>query len=98
MKAPNLVLCFLPELVALGVLGHWGATMVVGGVRRVALAMGIPLAAAVFRATFMAPRARVVLPTVFRTVQGPVVFACGAAVLVDRGHARPGALSRSWRA
>lgn len=89
-KAANLALRFLLELAALASLGYWGGTAAAGAVARTALAVALPLAAAVFWGIFVAPRARVVLPTVLRMALGLVVFACAAAALADRGHWRLG--------
>jgi hypothetical protein len=91
MKSTNLALRFLLELAALTALGYWGATANADEVGRAALAIGLPLAAAVFWGAFVAPRARVVLPTGVRMALGLLVFACAAAALTDRGHPRFGA-------
>ncbi|HET7550496.1 MAG TPA: YrdB family protein [Gemmatimonadaceae bacterium] len=88
MKAANLVLRFLLELGALGALGYWGATAPVGTVVRVVLGAGLPFAAAAFWGMFVAPRARVALPTAARMALGLAVFAVAAAALADRGHGR----------
>lgn len=86
MRAGNLALRFLLELASLVTLGYWGASATDGAVGRVALGVGLPLAVAAFWGTFVAPRARVVLPTAVRMTLGLVVFACAAAALVDRGQ------------
>ena len=86
MRAGNLALRFLLELAALVTLGYWGATATDGTAARVLLGVGLPLAAAVFWGAFVAPRARVVLPTAVRMALGLAVFACAAAALVDRGQ------------
>lgn len=90
-KAANLAVRFLLELAALGALGYWGATVQAGAVARTALAVALPFTAALFWGLFVAPRARVVLPTGVRMLLGLVVFACAAAALVDRGRVRLGA-------
>lgn len=89
-KAANLALRFLLELAALGSLGYWGGTAPAGAAARTALAVALPLAAAVFWGMFVAPRARVVLPTGVRMALGLLVFACAALALADRGRGRLG--------
>jgi hypothetical protein len=91
VRAANLALRFLLELAALAALGDWGATVDAGAAARVALAVGLPLAAAVFWGMFVAPRARLALPTGIRMLLGLAVFACAALALADRGHVRLGA-------
>jgi hypothetical protein len=86
MKAANLALRFTLELAALVTLAYWGASATDGVVARVLLGVGLPLAVAVFWGMFVAPRARVVLPTAVRMGLGLAVFACAAAALVDRDH------------
>lgn len=86
MRAANLALRFLLELASLVALGYWGASETDGTVTRVLLGVGLPFAVAVFWGMFVAPRARVVLPTAARMALGLLVFACAAAALVDRGQ------------
>lgn len=88
MRAANLALRFALELGALGTLGYWGGTAATGPFARVALALALPLAAGAFWGTFVAPRARVVLPSVVRMALGLVVFGTAAGALADRGHGR----------
>src|SRR5689334_1484014 len=89
-KAANLALRFLLELAALASLGYWGGTAPTGAAAQTALAVGLPLAAAVFWGMFVAPRARVVLPTGARMALGLLVLAGAALALGDRGHGRLG--------
>jgi len=86
MRAGNLALRFLLELASLVALGYWGASAADGAVARVVFGVGLPLTAAAFWGVFVAPRARVMLPTAMRMALGLVVFACAAAALVDRGQ------------
>jgi hypothetical protein len=86
MKATNLALRFFLELVALAALGYWGGTTGYGVAARIALAIALPLAAAMFWGTFVAPRARVILSTGVRMALGFAVFACAAIGLAHRGH------------
>jgi hypothetical protein len=88
VKAANLVLRFVLELAALAALGYWGATASGAVSARVLLGVGAPVAAAVFWGAFVAPRARVVLPTAVRMALGLAVFGCAAAALAARGHGR----------
>jgi len=87
-RAANLVLRFLLELAALAALGYWGGTIPATTAVRAALAVALPVAAATFWGAFVAPRARVVLPTGVRMTLGLLVFAVAAAALADRGHGR----------
>jgi len=91
MRIANLALRFLLELAAFGAVGYWGATVSARAVARVALGVGLPLAAATLWGIFVAPRARVVLSANMRMILGLAVFACATAALVDRGHLRLGA-------
>lgn len=88
MRAANLALRFLLELTALTALGWWGATVRAALPVRLALAVAAPLAAALFWGAFVAPRARVVLPTTVRMLLGLGVFALAAAALASRGEMR----------
>jgi hypothetical protein len=88
MRAANLVLRFLLELAALAALGYWGATWPGSPAARVALGVGTPLAAALAWGTFVAPRARVVLPSAVRMALGLAVLGAAAAALAARGHGR----------
>ena len=88
MKGANLVLRFLLELAALAALGYWGATGRGSALARALLGVGAPAAAALFWGAFVAPRARVVLPTAVRMALGLAVFGCAAAALAARGHGR----------
>src|SRR5690606_25875426 len=63
VKSANLVLRFLLELAALAALAHWGATASTRVLPRIVLGIGAPLAMATFWGIFVAPRARVVLPS-----------------------------------
>lgn len=87
-SAANLALRFLLELAALAALGYWGGTAPTSTAARAVLAVALPVAAAAFWGIFVAPRARVVLPTGVRMMLGLLVFAVAAAALADRGHRR----------
>ncbi|NEK59529.1 YrdB family protein [Geodermatophilus sabuli] len=78
---------FVAELGALAALGYWGA--VTGGTSAVrwALALGVPLAAAVLWGLFAAPRAAVGVPALALVTQ-VVVFGAAAAALLATGHPR----------
>ena len=86
MKVTNLALRFFLELCALVALGYWGGTTAYGMATRIVLAIALPLAAAMFWGTFVAPRARVILSTGVRMALGFAVFACAAVALAHRGH------------
>ncbi|WP_330329900.1 YrdB family protein [Streptomyces sp. NBC_00536] len=75
-------LAFLLEVVALVLLGWWGATrdLPVGGA--VALAVVAPLGAAVLWGAFAAPKARWSVPLAAQLGVKAVVFGAGAAALL----------------
>lgn len=70
----------LLEVLLLLVLGWWG-WRVADGAAGVALAVAVPLGAAVVWGLVVAPRARLSLPSWVRVVVEIIVFAAGAAAL-----------------
>jgi hypothetical protein len=86
VRAANLVLRFLLELAALAALGYWGAQSTSSGIARVALAIPLPLAAAVFWGLFVAPKARFGGRRGVRLLLGLVVFGLASAALVSSGQ------------
>lgn len=90
MRSANLALRFLLELTALAALAYWGATAPTRVLFRIALAIGAPLVMATFWGMFVAPRARVVLPSAVRMVIGAAALVLAAAALVVRGRTGAG--------
>jgi hypothetical protein len=86
MKTGNLALRFLLEVTALVIFGCWGFSATDNTVAHILLCAGLPLAVAIFWGVFIAPRARIVLPTAARMTLGLVVFVCAAAALISRGE------------
>jgi Protein of unknown function (DUF2568) len=84
LKSANVVLRFLLELCALAALAYWGATAKVQLAGRIALAIGIPLIAAVVWALVVAPRAPVDLGSGARLAVELLVFAAAIAALASR--------------
>ena len=84
LKSANVVLRFLLELCALAALAYWGATAKVQLAGRIALAIGIPLIAAVVWALIVAPRAPVDLGSGARLAVELLVFAAAIAALASR--------------
>jgi Protein of unknown function (DUF2568) len=80
VKPLNLAVKFLLELGALAAFGVWGASLA-GGVAAVALAIALPLVAAVLWGIFAAPRAARRLPLRLRAPFELTVFALGALAL-----------------
>ena len=80
MRQLNLIVKFLLELAALAALAYWGAQSA-DGVAAVALAVGLPLAAALLWGVFAAPRASRRLPLHLRVPFELCVFALAAAAL-----------------
>jgi hypothetical protein len=86
VKAANLTLRFLLELVALVALGYWGARRGGSGLARIALAAALPVAAGVFWGLFVAPKSGLVASRRARLAFGLVVFLGASAALVDIGY------------
>jgi hypothetical protein len=78
-------LAFLAELGALAALAFWGFTEPAGGVGRVLLGVGLPVAAAVLWGLFAAPRAVVRVP-VLVVVTKVAVLGGAVAALAVTGH------------
>jgi len=88
LRSLNLTLRFLLELLALATLGAWGATRSGPMALRAALAIGAPLAAAVWWGLFVSPKARLGGPRALRLALGMPVFLLAAAAIAGLG--RPG--------
>ncbi len=85
MRAANLALRFLLELVALAGLAYWGAHTGSGAVR-VVLAIAAPVAGAVVWGLWCAPRSQRRLSPAPRTAVEAAVFGLGAAGLAVAGR------------
>jgi hypothetical protein len=68
----------------LAALGYWGATTNLRLPVRIAIAIGLPLVAAVVWALVVSPGARIDLGPVLRLVVELVIFAAGVVALVAR--------------
>jgi len=86
IKLANLALRFLLELCALAALGYWGFQAGDTLLVKIGLAVGAPLIAAIVWGAFIAPRARVPVPTWLWLVLQAAVFGCAAAGLVAAGQ------------
>ena len=86
LRLVNEALAFLIEMVALGLLAYWGVRIGGSTVTRVALAVALPLAAAVLWGLFAAPRARFAVPLVPRLLVKAIVFGAATAALATTGH------------
>ena len=84
VKAANLAMKFLLELVAIGALGYWGATAGRGALA-VMLAIAAPAAAIAVWGLFAAPRAKRRLPVLARVPLELGVFGLAAASLAAAG-------------
>ena len=84
VKSANLLLRFLLELCALAALAYWGATAKVHIAARVALAITVPLAAAVAWALIVAPNAPRHAAPVVRIGVEVLVFVTAIAALAAR--------------
>lgn len=85
MHAVNESLAFLVELVALGGLAWWGATVNVAVAVRVLLALAAPVAAAVVWGLFAAPRARIRMSALGVLAVKAVVFGLTALAVYAAG-------------
>ncbi len=84
MKAANLAVRFLLELCALASLAWWGAETSEHALSSIALALGVPLVAALAWGLVVSPKRRVDIPVV-RWVVEIAVFGGAAAALVAVG-------------
>lgn len=85
-RAANLAVRFLLELCMLAALGYAGFRLGDGIVTEIALAVALPLAAAVVWGVAIAPKARRRLPDPGRAVLELLLFAAAAAGLVVTGQ------------
>jgi hypothetical protein len=86
LKSANLALRFILELLAVVALGFWGFTSGLGTAMRWVLGLGIPIAAIVLWALFVAPQATVQAPPGVRVAIEVVILAGAALALVATGH------------
>ncbi len=87
LKATNLGLRFLLELIALGALGYWGFRTGQSALLRWVLGLGTPLLAAVVWGNFIAPKAPFQVPGL-----DLLVFGLAAAGLYAAGRAELAAI------
>ena len=88
LRAGNLALRFLLELVALAALACWGATTTGGRTIQIVLAIALPTLMAAVWGLFIAPKARIPTGPSGRAILGLIVFLIAAAALWGRGHPR----------
>jgi hypothetical protein len=86
MKAGSLTLQFLLELGALAAYGYWGYSAGSSSVVHVALAIAVPLAAAIVWGLFGSPKGRYHLRGVWRLLLEVVFFGLAAVALIVSGH------------
>jgi Protein of unknown function (DUF2568) len=86
LKSANLALAFLVELAALVAFAWWGYQTGQGTLAKIALAIGAPLAVAVFWGLFVAPRAVFTLSPFWRSTLAMIVFGAGAIALFATGQ------------
>ena len=86
MRAPNLAVKFLLELVALAAFAYWGST-IGSGIVSVLLGIAAPALAAVLWGTFAAPRARRRLRLGVRAPFELTVFALAVLALLRASSA-----------
>jgi Protein of unknown function (DUF2568) len=86
LKMANLTLAFLLELCALVAFAWWGYQTGQGTLAKIALAVGAPLAAAVFWGLFVAPRAVIPTPPAVKFTLALVVFALATVALYVTGQ------------
>ena len=84
VKSANVVLRFALELCVLAALAYWGATAKLHLVGRIALAITVPLAAAVAWALIVAPGAPLHVGLTARFAVELLVFGTAVAALVAR--------------
>jgi hypothetical protein len=84
VKVASLALRFLLELAALGALAYWGFQEF-DGAAAILVGIGAPLAAALVRAVFVAPKRRVRREEALRWLAELLVFGAAAAALIDAG-------------
>ena len=90
--AANLVLRFLLELGALGGLAYAGAVVGDGLVAKLALGVGMPLAAGVLWGLFVSPKATVAAPWPVRMLVEAAVFISAGVWLIIAGRIALGVL------
>lgn len=86
VKSANLILRFVLELCALAALAYWGATTKVNIAGRIALAITVPLAAAVAWALIVAPNAPLQAGSFARFGVELIVFAAAIGALFARNR------------
>ena len=86
LKMANLALAFLLELCALAAFAWWGYQTGQGTLAKIALSVGAPLVVAVFWGLFVAPRAVIPLPPVWRSLLALIVFGAAAGALFVTGQ------------
>ena len=92
LKTLNLALRFLLELLALGSFAYWGIQSGEGPALKIVLGIGLPVLAAAFWGSLVAPKARFGGSRGVRLLLGLVVFLIAAAVWIALGHASVGIL------
>jgi len=90
LRVVNLTVRFLLELAALGAFGYWAATIEARDGIRIALAIVVPLAVAVFWGLFVSPKARFSTGRIGQVGLGLIVFLAAAVALGARGHSALG--------
>ena len=86
IKAANLGLRFLLELCALAALAYWGYHAGSSRPVKIALAVGVPLLAAIVWGLFVAPKATVKLPGAAVLLLQVLIFGAAALGLVAAGR------------
>jgi hypothetical protein len=86
MKPASLTLQFLLELAALAAYGYWGYSQGSSSVVHVALAIAVPLAAAIVWGLFGSPKGPYHLRGVWRLLLEVVFFGLAAVALIVAGH------------
>lgn len=88
IKGANLAMRFLLELCALAALCYWGFQTGRNTVTQLGLGIGAPLIAAVVWGAFVAPKASVSVPDIFRLLAELAVFGSAVAALIAAGQPR----------
>ena len=86
IKTANLALRFLLELCILAAFCDWGFQTGSGLIAKIGLGIGVPILAAIFWGTFMAPKAAVQVQDPLRLVLEVVIFGLAAVALYAAGH------------
>lgn len=89
IKATNLAISFLLELVALVAFGYWGFTVGPNPIVQWVVGLGLPIAVVVVWGTLLAPRARVKLPRPVNFALRLLVFGLAALALGAAGQVLP---------